>query len=238
MAFSPDGRLAASGAYDRTVRVWDLRAGRELHRLEGHVNDVMSVAFSPDGGEAVSGSKDRSLRRWDVTQARRKSWRSATTPKCTAAGVERGRVARRRDRDLQRRGRHRDAVGPGERGGGPVVRGPHRERLGRRPLGGRPLALSAGSDKSVRLWGVESGLEVARWKGHSKSIWGVAFSPDGTLAVSGGYDKTVRIWDVASGKEVHRLEGHTQYVLGVAFSPDGRRVVSASRDKTLCLWTL
>ena len=86
------------------------------------------------------------------------------------------------------------------------------------------------------MWGVENGRELARFKGHTKSVWGVAFSPDGALAASGGYDNTVRVWDVSSGREVHRLEGHTGYILSVAFAPDGRRVVSASRDKSIRLW--
>jgi WD40 repeat protein len=69
-------------------------------------------------------------------------------------------------------------------------------------------ALSAGFDKTMRLWDVERGSELRRFEGHTHIIWSVALSRDRTLALSGAEDKTVRVWDVATGKELHRLEGH------------------------------
>ena len=49
VAFSPDGRRIASGADDKTVRLWDAESGAELAVLRGHENYPTSVAFSPDG---------------------------------------------------------------------------------------------------------------------------------------------------------------------------------------------
>ena len=64
VAFSPGGRLLASGADDRTVRLWDVVNGRELRVLEGHEGRVWSVAFSPDGRRLASGSRDWTVRLW------------------------------------------------------------------------------------------------------------------------------------------------------------------------------
>jgi WD40 repeat protein len=68
------------------------------------------------------------------------------------------------------------------------------------------------------------------------SVYGVAFSPDGTRLALGCVDNTIRLIDVATRQEVAELRGHTAYVHAVAWSPDGTRLVSGSGDKTVRIW--
>jgi WD40 repeat protein len=106
-----------------------------------------------------------------------------------------------------------------------------RSRVWRELPGGR---LASGSwDRTIRLWDVATGAEVARLK-WDFGPGALCVLPDGRLA-SGSWDRTIRLWDVARGAEAARLEGHSGKVNALCVLPDGR-LLSGSDDRTIRLW--
>jgi WD40 repeat protein len=232
VAVSPDGRQIASGAEDRTVRVWDAADGTELRCLFGHGERVSGLAFSSDGRLIASGSLDQTIRVWDVVTGAElscipghRSWVSSVAffpdGRRLASSSWDGTV------------RLWDAATGAELN---CFRGPEGLVLdiALSPDGMR--VASARADGTVRVWDVASGAELSCMRGHQGWIVGVAFAPDGCRLASGSWDGTVRLWDTEGGTELRCLSGHEDAVSTVAFSPDGQHLASGSWDRTVRVW--
>lgn len=66
VAFSPDGKILATGNYDSTIKLWKVEDGQEIHTLTKHSGTVWCVAISPDGKSLVSGSYDQTIKVWNL----------------------------------------------------------------------------------------------------------------------------------------------------------------------------
>ncbi|KAJ8101835.1 Aldehyde/histidinol dehydrogenase [Lipomyces tetrasporus] len=63
---SSDGLYAISASWDKTMRLWELKTGKTIHRFVGHTSDVLSVSFSSDNRQIVSGSRDKTIKLWNI----------------------------------------------------------------------------------------------------------------------------------------------------------------------------
>jgi len=86
-------------------------------------------------------------------------------------------------------------------------------------------------------------FEVGSWKlvtdvkaGHSDTVYGVAFSPDGKKIASASADKFIKVFEVPSGKFLKSFEGHTHHVLDVGWKSDGKLLASAGADNAIKIW--
>lgn len=66
LAFSPDGRMLATGDLFHAVKLWDLNSHKQLLSLEGHTESISVVAFSADGKTLASGGLDNLITLWSV----------------------------------------------------------------------------------------------------------------------------------------------------------------------------
>ena len=233
LAFSPDGKLLATGDTDFKIHLWDVATGEQRLSWQGHDDWIRSIAFSPNGQLLATGSEDVTIRLWEVKTGRclntltgHETWvRSVTfSPDGqTLASSSDDRTIRLWQ------------VATGECCN--VLEG-HTGTVRSVAFSPDGTTLASGSrDKRVNLWNVATG-KCVRTLHHVRSVRSVAFSPDGQTLASGSSDGNVNLWDAETGENLKTLSGHIGWVWSVAFSPDGQTLASSSEDQTVRLWDL
>jgi len=91
--------------------------------------------------------------------------------------------------------------------------------------------VAAGVGDDVVVYDAHTGTQLKVLTGHTDTVTGLAFSPDGKLLASSSRDHDARVWDAKTLKLVKILSRHAAFVSGVAFSPDGRWLATAGALK-------
>ena len=97
-----------------------------------------------------------------------------------------------------------------------------------------PVLITGSYDRTVRVWNLETGVELHCLKGHTRAVRALQF--DEVKLITGSMDNTIKVWDWRSGKCIRTLTGHTQGVVCLNF--DSNVLASGSTDSTIQVWDL
>lgn len=227
LTVSQDWRLIAATG-NQQVMAWELSSGRQVMRTNVEEN-LISVAISPDNTLVFCGSTNLLLS-LDVNTQRVKE---RVPVKGNVLGL------------CFLSGRRTLLAAMGTNGvwlWDAQANQPLRQFVNSRFCEGMSLSrggrflVTGSTDKTVTLWDVNSGREIARTQAQSDCVRSVAIFPDNRRALSAGDDKMVRVWDLAKGRQLLRMEGHQATIYGLDVARNGRIALSGSYDKTVRLW--
>ena len=99
--------------------------------------------------------------------------------------------------------------------------------------------VSAGVDRLVRIWDIETGRLLRSLRGHTHDIRAAVFTPDGQTLATGSEDRTIRLWNPKTGEPTKLL--FTRYdhnVFSLSLSPDGLMLARGSHNKDIKIWEI
>lgn len=239
VAYSPDGKVLASGGEDRTVRLWEVESRKELRVLRGHPDPIYALAWHPDGKRLASGSRDGTVRIWNPTDGSisltikeglpsvaNLSW--SPDGNSLAVGVHRSNSA---------------SIWNAETGeeirsfaGSTDTKVQKSVRLVWHPRHDQLAVVHPGV--APRLVEPGSGIEVMEIGSRNMSEF--EWHPQGDLfaqAGAGGGIPGIPIWDIRSRELIATAAGHLNgIVLSLSCSQDGNYIASAGNDGTIRIW--
>jgi WD40 repeat protein len=226
-AVSPDGTRLATAHGDKSVKIWNLVTGKVESTLEGHAQEVNSVAFSPDNKTLAASGANHTLRLWDIEQGTERAvLRHINLPVAAA---------------FSRDGKLLATAEPGTIHLWSVERGSELAQAPAGPNPNQPRALTFAPDHKTLAFAL--GNEIQLWQlgklnrnnlqktppdpqggrliTHKKEIKHIVFAPDNRTVITAGSDREIKLADVTTGRVVETFSG-----LGpLALTGDGKTLV-------------
>jgi len=234
VSWSPDGNRIASGSLDGTARIWDAATGLELHKLNVKARGATFVAWHPDGSTIATNGSEKVLL-WDVETGRQvRELEGPPAGRCVFSS-DGARLAAVNSSGFTVW--NLDGNAPPKSFGAddtlfltaPIAWSPDGTRI---VIGDRNTG-------NATIWNVESGQTVGEpLSGHENTVFGIAWSPDGSSIATASFDGTARVFDVQTGRSTRTFRGHSGRLYDVAWLPDGRSIATVATDGRAIVWKL
>jgi len=233
----PGGQRIMTCSTDDSLRVWNLKTREQIGDawLDGE-NEVWAIALSLDGKKVVCGCRDGSVKLWDIDTGKViAKWTGHTSyVNSVCWNRDGGRVMSGSDDGTARvldveSGKTVLAIETGLSEVEAAIYSPDMTVIA---TGGDSMDLK----EFIKIWDAKTGKLVTNLKGHTRKVFCLAWTADGSTLISGSFDYSIRTWNTTTWQQIHVLTGHTSAVSGIAISPNSPILASASWDNTAQLW--
>jgi WD40 repeat protein len=232
--FSPDGKALLTFCKDRSVRLWDLAAGRPLKTLSTNLQDFSRGRMSADGQAIAAANLDHSISVWKADSPAPMILRGHTGPvTCVAFSGDGKTIASASEDGTAKLWEVKTGKGLksfADSDGGKL-------KSVALSSDGKTLLTAMDVLKTVKRWDVDSG-EVAFTIKTGSNNFDVVFGPQEKHIISISYNHPLQIWNAENGELVAALSGHPGYPRAARVSPDGRLLAEARHEGTIRIWDL
>lgn len=226
IAVSPDGKLAAVGSADKTIKLIQTADGKQTKQLAGHAGPVTGLEFSKDGKQLFSTSHDKTVRGWNVGDGKEALKIETPAPANDLILSLDGKLAITAHADNTIRVWNTTPAAKPEDANKPV-----REIKGHsKPVTSLSLVLPAGTlivsgseDNTARTWTLSNGRQ-ARSFNHGGAVRGVAARPDGKAIATAGDNNLVKLFDINNSRELAKFQGTLTAIQAVTAANEHKTV--------------
>ncbi|KAG9253581.1 WD40-repeat-containing domain protein [Emericellopsis atlantica] len=207
LAVEPGNKWFASGAGDRTIKIWDMPTGGLKLTLTGHISTVRGLAVSPRHPYLFSCGEDKMVKCWDLeTNKVIRHYHGHLSGVYTLAIhptldvlVTGGRDGVARVWDMRTRSNIHVLSG-------------HKQTVSQLVCQeADPQVITASLDSTVRMWDLAAGKSMGVLTHHKKGVRALATHPE-EFTFATGSTGSIKQWKCPEGAFMQNFEGHNAII--------------------------